>query len=152
MRIRPTTLAFILALLPAAALAQTGPCPTDTDLAVSPTHACVAAGSVTEHNNPGTALVPAVARYDLLFFAPGVDTATGTPVQTIPLGKPALNASGAFWVSRAELLALPVGQAYRARAVAVDTSGRVSARSPESNPFGRPSGTAPVAPTAVYVR
>jgi hypothetical protein len=93
-----------------------------------------------------------IARYDLLFFAPGADTATASPVQTIPLGKPSLNPSGVFWVARSELGALPVGQQYRARVVAVGATGLVSPRSPESNPFGRASGTAPVAPTAVYVR
>jgi hypothetical protein len=150
---RPTILALILLALPALATAQTGPCPSATDLAPNPTHACVIPSSVAEHNVPANPLeAGTIARYDLLFFAPGADTATATPVQTIPVGKPTLNSSGVFWIARSELAALPVGQAYRARVVAVGSTGLVSPRSPESNPFGRASGTAPVAPTAIFVR
>jgi hypothetical protein len=153
MRIRPTIFALIGLLLPAAALAQTGPCPSATDLAPNPTHACGVPSSVAEHNMPANPLeAGTIASYELLFFAPGADTATAAPVQTIPLGKPTLNTSGVFWIARSELAALPVGQAYRARLVAVGSTGLRSPRSAESNPFGRASGTAPVAPTAVFVR
>jgi hypothetical protein len=135
------------------AFAQTGACPSATDLAPNPTHACGIPSSVAEHNQPANPLeAGTIASYEILFFAPGVDTATAAPVQTIAIGKPALNTSGVFWVARAELAALPVGQAYRARLVAVGATGIRSARSAESNPFGRASGTAPVAPTAIFVR
>jgi hypothetical protein len=142
---------FALVALASPAAAQTGTCGADTTLVIGPTWIC---GEVVpaEHakTNPLDASTP--ASYALLFFAPGVDTATGAPVQTINIGKPVLNAQGAFWLQRAELAAIPLGQAYRARMVAVNAAGQVSARSPESNPFGRPTAGVPVAPTHVGVR
>ncbi len=143
-------LLFILFAAPAMAQPNTaGPCPTTTALAVNPGYFCVTPSSVAEHNMPNDPLTStAVVRYDILFFAPGVDTATGAPVQTINIGKPALNAAGVFWVQRAELSAIPVGQQYKARVVAVGNT-VASARSPESNPFGRSSTQPPAAPDAV---
>lgn len=148
---RTLTLALLLCAAPA--FAQTGPCPTATDLVANPSWICVTPSSVAEHNVPTDPLVAAsIARYDLLFFAPGADSATAAPVQTVSLGKPALNAQGVFWLQRSELGAIPVGQAYRARVVAVGATGVVSARSPESNPFGRATTGGPTAPTALVVR
>jgi hypothetical protein len=153
-----------LFLAPAVAQAQTGACPTATTVAVNPSGwVCITPGADynTMHPEPpiaGTTSVPVVVRVDLLLFAPGVDTATGTPTQTINIGKPTLNAQGAIWVQRPEIAALPTGQVYKARAVSVGqpaTAGgpaQVSGRSPESNPFTRAAPVpAPLAPTAVRV-
>jgi hypothetical protein len=128
----------------ATANAQTGPCPTSTALVVNPQWVCVAASVDHAATDPLTGQ-PAVTRYDLLFFAPGVDTAIGNATQTIPVGKPTPNAQNAMWLQRAELQAIPLGQQYKARAVAVGPGG-TSARSGESNPFGRSNLTAPAAP------
>ena len=134
------------------AAAQTGACPADLTLSVNPTSVCVTPSSAAAHNATDPLSATTIVRYDLLFFAPGVDTSTGSPVQTVDLGKPALNAQGAFWLQRAELGAIPVGQQYRARVVAVGATGGVSARSPESNPFGRATAGTPTAPTSVAIR
>ena len=137
----------------AAAHAQTGACPTGTAIAVTPNWVCITPSTdpSTGHNATDTLTgQPVVSRYDLLFFAPGVDTATAAPTQTINIGKPTLNAQGAMWLQRSELAALPVGQQYRARVVAVGPNG-ASPRSPESNPFGRSSSPLPAAPVQVSV-
>ena len=146
------------------AKAQTGACPTGPlTPSVNPSGwVCItpAADYTSTHTGPdGTTQVPTVVRMDLLLFGPTVtDTATGTPTQTINIGKPTRNAEGAVWVQRTELAALPVGQTYKARAVAIGqplTAGgaaQVSARSPESNPFMRLApAPAPLAPTAIRV-
>lgn len=148
---------FFLALLGllvyAPAYAQTGACPTSMALVVSPSWICMtpSVDPAGGHNatDPLTGQ-PVVARYDLLFFAPGVDTATGAPIQTINIGKPTVNAQGAAWLQRSELAAIPVGQQYRARVVAVGPNG-TSPRSAESNPFGRSSLPMPSAPARVSV-
>jgi hypothetical protein len=127
----------------ATAHAQTGACPTANTVVANPSWICLDPAADHSATNPVTG-APVVTRYDVLFFAPGVDTATGAPVQTINIGKPTLNLQNVAWLQRAELGAIPVGQQYRARVVAVGPDG-VSGRSPESNPFGR---TAPVLPTA----
>jgi hypothetical protein len=134
------------------ASAQTGPCPTALDLAINPTVICVIPSSTADHLRNDPLDTATIARYDVLFFAPGVNTATGTPVQVVNVGKPALNTDGVFWVTRSELASIPLGQQYRARVVAVNASNAASARSPESNPFGRPTGTAPAAPSDLRVR
>jgi hypothetical protein len=139
----------LLLSMSASAYAQTGPCPSGTGVAANPNWICVDPAADYTTNNPVTG-VPVVSRVDLLFFAPGVDTATGAPVQTINIGKPTLNAQGVAWLQRAELQAIPVGQQYRARAVAVGPDG-VSARSPESNPFGRSAPQVPLAPEQISV-
>lgn len=141
---------FLLAAVPA--YAQTGPCPTSLALVVNPTLICVEPSSAAAHNATNPLDTATIARYDVLFFAPGVDTVTGAPIQTIPIGKPALNASGVFWVTRSELGAIPVGQQYRARVVAVGVTDLASGRSPESNPFGRSTGLVPAAPATISVR
>lgn len=149
------TFLFVVAILlsfASSALAQSGPCPTSTATAVNPTWVCITPASAAEHtaNDPVTGL-PIVVRYDLLFFAPGVDTSTGSPVQTVNIGKPTLNAQGVMWLQRSELGAIPVGQLYKARVIAIGQGTLVSARSPESNPFGRSSQQSPSAPTLVSI-
>lgn len=149
-----TLLVTLFLLIASVANAQpntAGPCPALTTLAVNPGYVCITPASVAEHNMPNDPLTStAVVRYDLLFFAPGVDTATAAPIQTINLGKPALNAAGVFWLQRAELGAIPVGQQYKARVVTVGNT-TASGRSPESNPFGRSSTQGPGAPDGVVV-
>lgn len=146
-------LAILAVLVYAPAYAQTGACPSSMAVAVSPTWVCImpSLDATGGHNavDPVTN-VPVVSRYDLLFFAPGVDSATGAPIQTINIGKPTLNAQNALWLQRAELAAIPVGQQYRARVVSVGPNG-TSPRSAESNPFGRSSSPSPAAPTRVSV-
>lgn len=140
---------FILSLVfSATAFAQSGPCPTSLAVAVNPNWVCVDPGTDYLTNDPVTG-APIVSRLDLLFFAPGVDSATGAPIQTINIGKPTLT-NGVAWLQRAELQAIPVGQQYRARLVAVGPDG-VSGRSPESNPFGRKALQVPLAPDRVSV-
>lgn len=146
---RKLILACLLSAIPSIAFAQSGACPTATTLVTNPNWVCLEPSP--DHNTlrPLTN-DPAVSRYDLLFFAPGVDTSTASPVQTINIGKPTLNAQGVAWLERTELVAIPVGQQYRARAVAVGPDG-VSPRSPESNPFGRTTLTVPRAPARVSI-
>ena len=144
-------LAILGVLVYAPVYAQTGSCPPGTTLAVNPQWVCITPSTDANagHNatDPLTG-VPVVSRYDLLFFAPGVDSATGNAVQTINIGKPTMNAQGALWLQRSELAAIPVGQQYRARVVAVGPNG-TSPRSAESNPFGRSSSPSPAAPVSV---
>lgn len=145
--------------------AQTGACPTSAALAVNPSGWVCLTIDVADYNatydadgsGPGAA-VPAVTRLDLLLFAPGKNTATDAADQTINIGKPTPNAQGALWVQVAALASLPLGQTWKARAVAIGqplTAGapaQVSARSPESNPFLRPlQPPAPPVPASVSV-
>ena len=146
-------LAFLALLVYAPAYAQTGACPASTTLSVGPTWVCIMPDvSATNGHNALDSLTgqPVVSRYDLLFFGPGVDSATGTPTQTINIGKPTLNAQNALWLQRSELSSLPVGQQYRARVVAVGPNG-TSPRSAESNPFGRSSNPTPAVPVLISV-
>jgi len=147
-------LAFVvLVLYGRPAFAQTGACPSAMTLTVNPTWVCFMPDlDPTSGHNATDPLTgqPVVTRYDLLFFAPGVDSATGAPIQTISMGKPTLNAQNAVWLQRGELAAIPVGQQYRARVVAVGPAG-TSPRSAESNPFGRSSLPLPRAPARVSV-
>lgn len=139
------TLAVLMCFAVSAA-AQTGACPTTTALQVNPTWVCVVAS--TDHN--ATELgQPKLVSYELQFYAPGVTPATGTPTQVVNIGKGTPNAQGAIWLQRSEVGAIPVGQAYKATVTAIGQGGLVSARSPESNPFGRTS--APAAPPTVVV-
>lgn len=143
-----------------AAHAQTGACPTGTAVVVTNGNVCITVDAVDYMAtfDPGTGSVPTTVRLDLMLFAPGVNTATGTPTQVINIGKPAVNPQNAVWIVVPAVTSVPVGQQYKARVVAVGqplTAGgpaQVSARSPESNPFLRlaPS-PAPPAPTAVAV-
>lgn len=146
-------LAFLAVLVYAPAYAQTGACPSGMTVSVNPTWVCIMPdiSPTNGHNaiDPVT-LQPVVTRYDLLFFGPGVDSATATPTQTINIGKPTLNAQNALWLQRSELAAIPLGQQYRARVVAVGPNG-TSPRSAESNPFGRSSNPVPAAPTLVSI-
>ncbi len=146
-------LLFGLVYLAVASAAQAqpntaGPCPSVTTLSVNPQWMCIEAP--TTHTVTDPLASNYIDRYDLLFFAPGVDTATGSPVQTINIGKPALNVANVMWIQRAELGAIPVGQQYRARVVAVGLSAS-SGRSPESNPFGRSGTSTPTAPGRVVL-
>ena len=165
MRTLLTALAFLA--VASTAQAQTGACPTTpvTTVSVNPSGwTCISVGAdyVAMYPDPpvaGTTSVPVVVRMDLLLFGPAVtDTLTGTPTQTINLGKPARNAEGAVWTQVAALATLPVNQVYKARVVSVGqpaTAGgpaQVSGRSPESNPFIRLGPVpAPTAPTAVRI-
>jgi hypothetical protein len=157
-------LAAVLGVLDSAAVAhaQTGACPTSTALTVNPNGwVCVTPApdyGATTLAPDGVTIVPAVVRLDLLLFAPGVDTATGTPSNTVNLGKPAANQQGAVWAQVAQVTAIPKGQQWKARVVSVGqplTAGgaaQVSPRSPESNPFlaAQPP-AAPLAPLGVHV-
>lgn len=151
---RKFLLVLLAVLVYAPAYAQSGACPENATLVVNPQWVCFmpSLDPTSGHDaiDPLTN-TPLVSRYDLLFFAPGVDTATGNPVQTINVGKPTLNPQSAVWLQRAELGAIPVGQQYRARVVAVGATG-TSPRSTESNPFGRSSSQLPAAPRSISVR
>lgn len=147
MRYRLLTALAFAALFASNASAQTGACPTSTALVVNPTHACF---TPSDDHNVSDLGVARVSGYELMYFAPGVDPATGTPTQTVAVGKPTPNAQNAIWLARSELAAFPVGQQYRAAAIARGPAG-ASPRSAPSNPFGNTSNTAPSAPGSLVV-
>jgi hypothetical protein len=157
------TLGLLLTIFATPAQAQTGACPTSTALAVNPSGQVCVTVDPTNYNGltkvSGGADVPIVTRLDLLLFDPSkTNTATDAATQTLNIGKPAANAQNAVWVSVPAVLAIPIGETWKARVVAVgqpaQTGGpvQVSARSPESNPFMRAApATAPLAPLGVSV-
>lgn len=163
MRIRTLLLVLGLLVAPSLVHAQTGACPTSTAPVINPSGwVCITPGVDynTTHTSPtdGTTQLPNVVRMDLLLFDPTkTNTATDGATTTVNIGKPTRNAQGAVWVQVPEILAVPIGQQYKARSVAIGqptATGvvQVSARSPESNPFTRlaPS-PAPLAPSGTSV-
>jgi hypothetical protein len=160
-------IAFIVAVLlvsiTASAQAQTGPCPNDNTLTIVPAggviNACLSPSldPTGGHNAVDAASRPVVVRYDMLIFNDG-DPVTGTPVATINIGKPSLNAQNAGWTTISPA-GIPTNRRLRTAVVAVgqvDTeTGQpvVSGRSPLSpNPFIlAPSAVVPVAPGSLVV-
>lgn len=145
-------LAIVLAaLVPAAAQAQTGPCPnTPVDtLALNPVRACFVAASAHTSTDPvsGAAVID---RYEMLWIADGQDPATAQPVQRANLGKPTPNSDNTIWINT--LPAYPIGQRFRAVIASISTLASLppaarEVRSDASNPFGVSTATAPTAPT-----
>jgi hypothetical protein len=142
---------FVMALsfLAHPAFAQTGACPTATSVAVNPTQVCVTLGTAlnAEYDavDPVTS-APKVTGLSLAYYLEGVDPNTGSPVSTIPLGKPAKTTVGTVWAAPTQLLAVPVGQRYIPYSLASNAVGS-SGRSPAGNPFGRSApATVPSAP------
>ena len=159
-----TLLVFALLIVSAgSASAQTGACPGTTAVTVNP-NGWVCITPNTDYNatyTPGTSIpsLPVVVRMNLLLFGPSVtDTATGEPTTTVDIDKPPMNPQGAVWVQVPQLTAIPAGQLFKARVIAIGWPGadgqpQVSARSPESNPFIRPiPAPAPRAPLGISVR
>ena len=95
------TLLLLLGVSPPAQ-AQTGPCPSSMGLSSNPTRVCVSLAddaAVTQYNyvDPVSG-AQEVFRVEMPFYIEGVDPATGTPVQTLNLGKPPADpATRAIW-------------------------------------------------------
>lgn len=148
---------FIIAALALAATAEAqtaGACPTtNPGFQVNPTKGCFLP-VLAEHNAPPDPVSGAVkiTRYDLLFFAEGVDVATATPIQITSIGKPTPNSLGSIWYgagTTTPLPSYPIGQRLKAVVVAVGAAGS-SPRGVDatSNPFGQAAPvTAPTAPS-----
>jgi len=129
-----------LLLLASTAQAQTGACPTGSALTIIPTGGTINACLIPDldpalgHNAVDSANRPVVVRYDVLLFNDG-DPVTATPVATINIGKPTLNAQNVGWVVIPNAQ-VPVNVRLRSSAVAIGQDGAVSGRAPLSaNPF-----------------
>lgn len=137
---------FVLLFVPIRAHAQTGPCPTTpiptTTQVVTNGTGLLCFNASADHNatDPVLPTQQLVTGYSVLFFDASVDPATGTPIQTSPIGKPTPNAQNAIWVPTP---AYPIGRALKAVVIATGDRGN-SARSNDTGPFGKP-GTAPPA-------
>lgn len=144
--------AFFACLCPALAQAQTGDCPPDPGFQISPTRGCFKP-VLAEHNQPPDPVTGAqkVTRYEVWYYAEGVDPATGQPVQAATsIGKPTPNPQGAIWFGQGTatpLPAYPLGQRLRSLIVAVGAGGSAPKLAAElSNSFG--TGAVVTAPTA----
>lgn len=149
-------LTLLLALLPAAAQAQTGPCPTfpQTQFQANPTRGCFNASTEHATTDPVTG-TPKVSRYDLQFFDEGVDATNpqAQAIQTSPLGKPA-PVAGVIWFGAGTsipLPAYPIGRRVKSVIVAVGPGGSSPREvAATSNPFGQSAPvTAPAAPSVL---
>jgi hypothetical protein len=129
------------------AQAGTGACPTSTAVVTNPSWVCVTPGADYNATDPVSG-APRVTSLGLAWYLEGVDPATGSPVSSVNLGKPTMNAQGAVWAQPSQLLAIPVGQRFIPYATASNAAG-VSGRSPAGNPFGRSNNSPPTAPAGV---
>jgi hypothetical protein len=120
------------------AQAQTNPCgaPPGT-LVVNPNEICFTS---PDHGELEFGQ-PRISEYRLLLFLKGVNPTTGSPVQTISLGRPTPAADGAIRISRTDLGATSIGNELFSTVDSVWSGGVV--RSLASNFFGRTNQTAP---------
>jgi hypothetical protein len=143
---RKTLLLMLLTLFlfPALSAAQT--CAGDaTTLVRDPTTFCFEASADHDATDLGQ---PVVTGYRLLYFADGVDPATGSPLNGtgLDLGKPTpVGPNKIIQGSPVNLLAsVPIGMIVRASVVAYGPTG--SGRSALGNPFGKSRQTPPSPP------